>query len=395
MKITSLLAATVTGAVLSGCATQAVNNFQTFQAKNLNNKIKSGALVQKTNSFFVINDSSSSMSDTYLGSGFGDQPGATKFSIEKELLNRMNQTIPDDSLSSGLRSFGFGPCLSWGFTQLNQAVQSYSATSFNSALNTLECSSGGTPVASAFNATVNDLPNASGNIALILLSDGHNYDSSPVPAVQELKAQYGNKLCVYTVWVGNESEKDGQSVLNQLANVGQCGFSTTANAISSSQGMANFVEQVFFKGGTVFPTAKDSDGDGVIDAKDRCPDTPKGAIVNKVGCWSFHGVLFDTDSAKIKSKYHPMFTNAVKVLKLNPNLTVEVQGHTDSRGSEAYNQALSERRATAVKNELMSHGIEGSRLTTVGFGESKPVASNDTAEGRAQNRRVVYLRTDK
>ncbi len=395
MKTITLLAAAISGTALSGCATQAVNHFPAFQAKNLNTKIKSGALLQKTNSFYVINDSSSSMSDAYQGSGFTDQPGATKFSVEKELLKRMNQTIPDISLASGLRSFGFGACLSWRFTQLNQAVQTYSSTSFINALNSLKCSSGGTPAASAFSAAANDLSAASGNIALILLSDGHSYDSSPIPAVQKLKAQYGDKLCVYTVWVGNEKEKDGQFVLNQLANAGQCGFYTTAAAISSSQGMANFVEQVFFKGGTVFPSVKDSDGDGVIDAKDRCPDTPKGATVDKHGCWAFHGVLFDTDSAVIKSKYHPMFTNAVKVLKLNPSLTIEIQGHTDSRGSEAYNQSLSERRAAAVKNELIAHGINASRLTTVGFGESKPVASNNTEEGMAQNRRVVYQRTDK
>ncbi len=394
MKKNSLFAATLVSAVLSGCATQAVNDSPSFQAKDLNAKVKSGLLQQKTDTFFVINDSSSSMSDTYEGAGLADLPNATKFSVSKALLNRMNQTLPDVSLSSGLRSFGFGPCLSWRYTELNQAVQSYSQSSFDSALNSLECSSGGTPAPSAFRAAKTDLNTAPGNIALILFSDGNNYDSSPVPALQDLKAQHGDKLCVYTVWVGNEKDKPGLHVLHQLANIGQCGFATTAEAIASSNGMASFVENVFFKGGTPIQTENDSDGDGVVDSKDKCPNTPKGAIVNADGCWAFHGVLFDTDSAKVKSQYAPLFNNAVEVLNLNPGLTVEIQGHTDSIGAASYNQKLSERRANAVKNVLVNRGINGARLTTVGFGESKPVATNHTAEGRAQNRRVVYRRTD-
>ncbi|WP_031433084.1 OmpA family protein [Methylomarinum vadi] len=394
MKKTSLATLTLVSAVFSGCATHAVNDTMNFRARNLNQKVQSGQLVQKTDTFFVINDSSSSMSDVYEGTEFSYLPGATKFSVSKTLLDRMNKTIPDVTLSSGLRSFGFGPCLSWRYTELNQAVQNYSHDSFDAALNSLKCSSGGTPAAHAFRAAKNDLAGAPGNIALILFSDGNNYDSSPAPALQQLKAQHGDKLCVYTVWVGNEKDRQGINVLNQLADIGRCGFATNAAAIASTRGMASFVENVFFRGGTPIPTEKDSDGDGVVDSKDKCPNTPKGALVNKDGCWAFSGVFFDTDSTKIKSKYEPLFTNAVKVLKLNPGLTVEIQGHTDSIGPEVYNQKLSERRAMAVKQELVNQGIDGSRLTTVGFGETRPIADNHTAEGRAQNRRVVYRRTD-
>lgn len=395
MKKTSLYTAVLVSAALSGCATHAINDTQSFVATDLNAKVKSGQLIQKTNSFFVVNDSSSSMSDIFENAAQVSLPGANKFSVEKALLSRMNQTIPDIKLSSGLRSFGFGPCLSWGYSKLNQAVQNYSKPSFEGALNTLECSSGGTPAAQAFRHLENDLVSAPGNIALIVLSDGHNYDSSPLPALQELKAKNFNRLCVYTVWVGNEAEKDGQFVLNQMSDAGRCGFSTTASNIASQQGMESFVEKVFFKPGTPVAGPKDSDGDGVTDDKDKCPNTPKGAIVDKHGCWAFTGVLFDYDKAVVKSRYSPLITNAVKVLKLNPGLTVEIQGHTDSIGSDAYNQKLSLRRAEAVKAELVKHGIASSRLTTVGFGESRPVATNKTDAGRAENRRVVYRRTDR
>lgn len=397
MKKTPLYTALIASAALVGCATQPIDDTRYFEATNLNSKVKSGKLIQKTNTFFVVNDSSSSMSDIYEKASQVNlpAPGVTKFSVSKALLNRMNKTIPDVKLSSGLRSFGFGPCLSWGFTQLNQPVQDYSQSSFNGALDSLECSSGGTPAARAFRRLQDDLASATGNIALIVFSDGHNYDSSPVPALKRLKADNFNRLCVYTVWVGNEKEKAGQTVLNQMTDIGRCGFSTSASAIASPQGMEQFVEKVFFKPGKPVPVGpKDSDGDGVTDDKDKCPNTPKGAIVDKHGCWAFTGVLFDYDKATVKSKYSPLITNAVKVLKLNPSLTVEIQGHTDSIGSDSYNQKLSMRRAEAVKAELIKHGISPSRLTTVGFGESRPVASNKTDAGRAQNRRVVYRRTD-
>lgn len=385
------LSALIASALLSGCATQSSNNFQAFQADDLNAQVKSGQLVQKTNSFFVLNDSSSSMGKTYLESV--DYSG-TKLDVEKNLLNKVNKTIPAINLSSGLLSFGFGPCLNWHTTHLNQPLQTYSPSSFESAITSLQCSSGGTPLAEALNASSPALAAAPGNIALIVFSDGQD-EISPVPAAQALKAQYGDRLCIYTVWVGNEDEASGQATLQQISDVSGCGFATTADAITSPKGSSDFVKQVFFKPGTPVAAPQDDDQDGVINAKDKCPDTPKGAIVDKDGCWAFHGVLFDFDSDKVKSKYDPLIQNAVHVLRLNPGLTIQVQGHTDSYGTDAYNQNLSERRAHAVKQELVKQGVDGKRLTTAGFGESQPVDSNDTDEGRAYNRRVVYKRTDK
>jgi len=395
MKYPLLLATTIATMALSGCANYPVSTSQSFHAKDLNPQVRSGELQQTTNTFFVINDSSSSMSAPYLGSGFSGE--SSKLGVEKALLQRMNETIPNISLSSGLRSFGYGPCTSYGFTKLNQAVQAYTPSGFNSAIDSLKCSSGGTPVATSFEALSSDLASAPGNLGVILLSDGHNYDISPVPAIENLKQQYGDKLCIHTIWVGNEKEMDGQAVLEDIANLSGCGVSTTASNVASSNGMADFVTQVFFNQ-VAIPVAVapelDSDGDGVVDSKDRCPNTPKGAIVDKYGCWAFHGILFDFDQATIKAGYERVFDNAIKVLKMNPGLTVEIQGHTDSLGSDAYNQRLSEARANTVKQHLINSGISGSRLTIRGFGESNPVTSNATDAGRAENRRVVYKRTD-
>lgn len=387
-----LVSAAITGALLSGCATQSNIAFQPFQPEDLNAQVKSGKLVQKTNSFVVLNDTSSSMGHTYIDSA--DYSGS-KLDVEKNLLNKMNKTIPAIPLHSALRSFGYGPCTDWSSTKLNQPVQAYSAAGFDASINSMTCASGGTPLADAVTASGSEIAASTGNIALIVLSDGID-ETSPVPAVAALKQQYGDRLCVHTIWVGNKEDAAGQADLEAISDVGgSCGgIATDAASVSSAAGMSDFVKKVFFKAGNPVVDG-DDDQDGVLNSRDKCPDTPKGAVVDRDGCWSFHGVLFDFDSAKITPKADALIQNAVHVLKLNPTLTIAVEGHTDSKGSDAYNQKLSERRANAVKSEIVRLGISPSRLTTVGYGESKPVDTNDTDQGRAYNRRVEYKRTDR
>jgi OOP family OmpA-OmpF porin len=132
----------------------------------------------------------------------------------------------------------------------------------------------------------------------------------------------------------------------------------------------------------------DSDGDGIYDYQDRCPGTPKGAQVDDRGCWVLSGVQFDTGKATLKSESIPVLNAVLDVLKQNPDLKVEVEGHTDSTGSAAFNETLSANRAKAVLEFLVSKGIDESRLSAWGYGSSRPAASNDTVAGRAQNRRV-------
>ena len=144
------------------------------------------------------------------------------------------------------------------------------------------------------------------------------------------------------------------------------------------------------------PPPADGDGDGVPDERDQCPNTPRGQRVDAVGCgYEIHvEALFDSDSAKIKPESHEALDRAVDLLKRVPTMRGVIEGHTDSTGSAAHNQALSERRAAAVSDYLVERGIDASRVPSKGLGESDPVADNHTAEGRALNRRVVLRRTD-
>jgi len=145
----------------------------------------------------------------------------------------------------------------------------------------------------------------------------------------------------------------------------------------------------------------DSDGDGVVDSRDRCPGTPAGVSVDADGCplkdevlFSFEGVNFDFNKATIRPEARPELDEAVSSLEQSPSLTVRVEGHTDSVGPDSYNQKLSERRAQSVADYLVDAGISRARLTVVGYGESRPIAPNDSERGRARNRRVDLVADD-
>ena len=99
-------------------------------------------------------------------------------------------------------------------------------------------------------------------------------------------------------------------------------------------------------------------------------------------------VLFDTNSAALKAGSYDEMTRVAQVLNQYPETTIMIAGHTDSAGNETYNQQLSERRAAAVKNALTGQGVNPARMSTIGYGESKPIADNNTESGRQMNRRV-------
>ncbi|MCL7943036.1 OmpA family protein [Marinobacter sp. ATCH36] len=175
---------------------------------------------------------------------------------------------------------------------------------------------------------------------------------------------------------GCERDDDGDGVANSKD---QCP-STPAGASVNSRGCE-----------------LDSDNDGVVDSQDQCPDTAAGAEVDDTGC---EGVVetvetftievqFPTNSSVIGNSFDSEIRRVADFLKENPETIVEIAGHSDSRGEAEYNRLLSQRRAEAVADRLTGPlSVDPSRVNAVGYGEEAPIASNDTAEGRATNRRV-------
>lgn len=146
--------------------------------------------------------------------------------------------------------------------------------------------------------------------------------------------------------------------------------------------------------GVVAAAPADSDGDGVADDRDRCPGTPAGIKVDANGCEivSLKNVYFGFDSAVLLATAKRNLDDSAAALLRNPGLQVEIAGYADASGPESYNMKLSERRAEAVRSYLEQAGVDAQRMTTRGYGESHPGASDTTANGLAENRRVE-LRT--
>lgn len=144
----------------------------------------------------------------------------------------------------------------------------------------------------------------------------------------------------------------------------------------------------------------DSDRDGVIDSMDKCPNTPLGTKVDKVGCPVIEcksatiDINFDTDKFEIKPEHHAELDKVAEKMKKFPKATAVIEGHTDNVGTAAYNKKLSNRRAEAVKKYLQEkQSIAAKRLAAKGFGDTKPIASNSTEADRAKNRRVESVFT--
>lgn len=370
------------GLMLGACAT--TKPLAPFNAVDLNPMLTSGDYILKANNVQVILDKSGSMGEMYKGK--------QKLDCARDLASAFGHTVPNANITGSLRLFGKKESgnINSIMTELVWGPAAFSAAAMDDGLNKTGFSVGESPLNLALDAAGKDLSSAQGNIAIVVFTDANeevmNYDAVK-KSVMNLKSQFGDRLCIYPVLIGDD--KVGAKFLAQIADDSGCGFMVKGDDVASSQGMADFVANVFLmKAPVVEVVCVDEDGDGVCDDVDKCPGTPKGAKVNKFGCWVLGDVLFDFDKYNIKPQYYAFLDEAAQVFEMNPSIKVEVQGNTDNIGTKAYNMKLSFKRANAVLNYLVNKGVERSRLNARGFGFSRPVATNDTPEGRALNRRV-------
>ena len=401
-----IASAIIMAGIISGCASNSVPPSASLPAVDLAAGVQSGELVPNSDAVIMVLDGSSSMSEAYHAQS------SSKFISEKQISTLFANTMPQVDISSELVSFGNGACHGWSATNINLPMSSFSSSALSQAIAAIPCASGGTPMHKGLLAPENDIRSSSGRVAMIVMGDGMATDDDPVAYAHAMKAEFGDKLCIHTVWIGNETK--GQAVMSAIADASGCGVAVSGSQVADAGGMSNFIANALFeKGqprdsdgdgvpdnrdkcpGTPAGVAVDADGcpldtdgDGVPDYKDKCPNTPKGAKVNSQGCWSLSSVNFDFNSAAIRADAYSELNNIVGILRKNQTMSVTLEGHTDSIGSERYNLGLSQRRARAVMNYLVRKNISSSRLSSVGFGESHPIESNQTEQGRAANRRV-------
>jgi len=394
-----------------GCAAQKAGSLRK-QAVNLNPKVASGQLVQKVDSFDVILDATLSMNDMYKGN--------TKLNQEKTLIALFNDTIPNLKLNASARAFG-------QFTVFGDATAKhlfgpapYLKADLPQAIAPFATGKGFSPLDAALDSAAADLRSEKGRMAVIAFSDGEDMEKfSPVAAAQRMKGAYGDRICIYTVHIG-ESEA-GRKLLQQVAEASQCGFMVTGDSISTPRGMANFVEKVFLEVKPAEPakrpvtppppppvveqeikvlretapviTPAPAPRVVLLEPKEEpapkaAPAAPKAAPAPEKVSIALK-VEFDTNKAIVKPKYDKEIKKVADFMTKYPSTTAVIEGHTDNVGKEAANVKLSQRRADSIKEYLVKKfRIDGARLKAVGYGPSKPVASNATKEGRQKNRRV-------
>ena len=379
-----------------------------FHSQVQSQELQTDGYVQKVDSFIIVLDSSSSM-----GTVYEDEVAErySRFMIAKDIVSRMNNTIPEMEIQGTLQRFGYGYTANGKLTEAVYGPTVYSRSDLEYALQTIITPGGHSPAGLAIGETSKIVGSTEGKSAVIVISDGEKLNDDPLMKVKTLKNQFGGRTCLYTIWVGSKTES--KAFMEEIAAEMGCGFSVAADDIATSEGMEDFVRKVFFardSDGDGVPDdedecpgtppgiqvdavgcAGDSDGDGVTDDIDVCLGTPKGAIVDQRGCWVVKGVKFDYKKWDVKPQFNTNLDNIISVLKNTPGLKIRVEGHTDNIGSEKYNLNLSKKRAESIKAYLVEKGIEESRITSMGHGFSKPRAGNDTKEGRALNRRAELI----
>lgn len=358
-----IVMAILTGIVLSGCAKQTV---QPVTEKNESGSVETICpdvqmdlcvqiptehFIKKVDNFMIIFDPSASMFEEYCN-------GVTKFNFAKEIAGCLNRTIPDFELKGALRTFG-APV----YTAIDYGIEVYLKEDLAHALKGIKSADGASPLDFAIRAAGKDWDSEQGKIALIIISDGVDMDIDPVLATEEIKKQYGENICIYTILIGNDHK--GRDILSQVAEAGECGFMVDGVDLATQAGMEDFVRKIFLA-------------------------RPK---VDKKECHKLiipANVLFDFDKSVIKRQGYQALNEIVEILKMDTSLFLEIHGHTDYMGTEKYNDVLSINRAKAGKKYLADKGIEAHRISIMGFGELQPVSTNQTDNGRALNRRIEF-----
>jgi OOP family OmpA-OmpF porin len=334
---------------------------------------QSGKLASNVDGLVILLDSSSSMAKTYRD--------YVKFDIAKAFVHRMNNTMPPISAIAGLRTFGHAPELSREQTQLFYGMTPYNRSEMNEGLSAITPSGGPTPMTSALEGAGADLKNIMGNKAIIIISDGKDLTDQPVQAAQELQTNIGDTLCIYTVVVGDDEK--GKILMEKIAKTSPCGFMTLAQDLSSPEPMAQYVSDVFLTKAEITAQVPASQEQGLGYHKAE-------PLIMDLG-----NVHFRFDDAALTREGKARLDQNIQVLMDEPDVEVVISGHTSASGTKDHNQALSEKRASSVRDYLINVGkIQPNRLSVLGYGATKPVMQESNPEQVNSEEAKANMRVD-
>ena len=360
-----VLAVVLAGWMLGGCAAK-----KAYAPADVLAKAKSEGLVQKTDNFVVLFDKSDSMNAWY--------DRASKLDIEKQTAGEMVQTISGElKLTSGLRLFGAEKAAVKESSWRTYGMVPFKKEEYRKALDEIGFRGLGlTPIDKALAGAGEDLKGLSGNSAVILLSDFEhlaNVDDLNVKSVMDqvakLKADYGDRVCIYPVQIGKDPA--GAKLAAEIASAGKCGFAANADDLATPAAMGAWVQKVFF---------------GVpVAAAAAAPGAPVAGVA------SAGAVYFDFDKYDLKPEAKEQLKKNADYLMKNPGKKAAVEGNCDERGTSEYNMALGQRRAEAAKKYMVGLGIKADRLSTISYGEDKPLCKEATEACWAKNRRADFI----
>jgi OOP family OmpA-OmpF porin len=305
--------------------------------------------LREVSNLFVLTDASGSM--------WSDET----FPTAKSLSTSFVKALPDASAQSRSRTYNVGYIAFGGEDRVEVPLQRFdrqtllAATERAGIMGSMSGTGGTTPF-------------------IVLFSDGVADDSDRALASATALAEgyRGGKICFYGVQVGKQ--RAGAEFLRALSGITSCGTSQNAAELAAPASFQRYAKNVVVGAAPLPPVAA------------APPSACAGAI-------RLRGIEFGFDKAEVTDAGKVVLDTAIETIAGCKELRLEVSGHTDSIGTEAYNEGLSERRARAVRDYLVSKGISKGRVSAQGLGEAQPLASNDTRDGRARNRRVEFAPT--
>jgi OOP family OmpA-OmpF porin len=316
------------------------------------------AYVKKVDSFVVLLDTSGSMTN--------EEAGRPRIYNAQDVVASFNSIVPPLDYDAGLVTYGKGSsstCTGYGVATTIYGLEPYLQADFAQALGSIKCAASTTPIAAAIDSATGLLVEETGPIAVIIVSDFNWNDPAAVEAaIAQMKAQHANNICLHTVKVGEDTTHD--AMIASLTDPAGCDSAVKGADLATAAAMSAYVVDTLL--------------------------TPLEQPLQYETYAVSAEALFDFDKAVLKPQGIAALQNLGAKIR-SQGLKVEdidIVGHTDRVGSDAYNMRLSERRAMAVRNFLVGEGVNSSIIDVSGMGKRQPVASNETAEGRALNRRV-------
>ena len=374
-----LIIAAVALVALSGCAT----TIKPIPAQDLSPKLKSGALVQKTNNFQVIMDTSASMEEPYKWNHFAytSPMQTTVIEYEQHLVRLFNDTIPNMKLTAGLRDFAGRRWLTRNFdTKLWYGMSPWVREDLGKAIWVVNTAGVESPLDLAIDAATMDLKPLAGKSALIIFSDGLEMPKA-VASAQAMKAAMKDNICIYVVQVGPDKittdwpQGEGKALLDKVVKAGECGALVNAKDVETAAGMAAFVEKIFLGPPPPPPPAPEA------------PVVVPPVVTPAAAPDQLEAVYFDFDKYVIMPEGREALKRNAEWLQKNAGAKVVVEGNCDERGTNEYNMALGQRRADAAAKYLVDLGVAKDRVGTVSFGEEKPICTESNEACWSKNRR--------